>query len=924
MPMAILATKLYIPTPRPNVVSRLRLIEIMNKGLHQNHGFGRKLTLISAPAGFGKSTLVCDWLQQLDIPCAWISLDESDNDPVRFIIYLVAALQNIAALQKSDISFGESVLAALQSPMPPPTESILTTIINEVTIFPEHFVLVLDDYHCIEATSVIDTFSFLIENLPTKMHLIIATREEPQLPLARYRVRDHMTELRAVDLRFSPAEAAEFLNRTMGLNLSDDDITALESRTEGWIAGLQLAAVSMQGNQDPSGFIKSFTGSHHFILDYLLEEVLHKQPENIQTFLLHTSILDQLTGSLCDALCLSATDTYQEDGQLILRLLERANLFIIPLDNERRWYRYHHLFADLLRQYLSHFQADQLTVLHQRASQWYEENGFVDEAIAHAIAAENFEEAAALIENQFDNDFERGDLTLMGHWLTEIPEELVLSRPYLSILHGWILFSSGQLKAAEDKLQAAEKLLDPNSHVNLDSLRGKGQLSDPERLILLGRAASIRSFIVSYGGNIPETIRYALQALECLPEQEKVWRSAAFITLGDAYSVQGQMDAAHKARTEALSIGRASGNIYILTIINLNLAETLRQQGKLQQVIEICERQLKDVDANGIAESPLAGWLFGIWGEVLAEKNELDRAGIYVQKGVELAERGMDVMHIVTSHLCQLIVLFSMGKIKEAENVIQSMEDAGGKYDIPLRALQDFFTWKVRIQLSLGKLELASQWIDERKLDPDRELNYLNEMEYVMLARIFIARGQLDSAILLLQRLFHCAEEGGRTSRVIEILILQALAAQSAGDMYKAISSLEQALSLAEAGGFVRIFVNEGPQMAHLLYEALSRNIAPEYVRRLLGAYPAEEPEQVDIRVSKKTGAEMIEPLSDRETEVLHLLAEGLTNQEIADRIYISLNTVKTHTRNIYGKLDTHHRTSAVAKARALGILKLS
>src|SRR5437588_9396942 len=443
MPTPILATKLYIPRLRPNVVSRPRLIERLNEGLHRN------LILISAPAGFGKTTLVSAWVASCDRQVAWLSLDEGDSDPARFLTYLVAALRTIAA------TIGEGVLGVLQSPQPPPTESILTALLNEITTIPDHFVLILDDYHVIDAKAIDHALTFLLEHLPPHMHLVIATREDPQLPLARLRVRGHLTELRVTDLRFTPSEAAEFLNQGMGLNLSAEDVTALEARTEGWIAGLQLAAISLQGHQDATGFITSFTGSHHFVLDYLVEEVLGQQPESIQTFLLRTSILDRLCGSLCDAVLLNPSGS----GQATLEYLEHANLFLVPLDNERRWYRYHHLFADLLRQRLHQRSASSpgdevgdVTELHRRASVWYEDNGLEIEAFHHAANANDVARAERLIEGEGMPLQFRGAGAPVLNWLESLPKTALDTRPSLWVTYASTLLFGGQHTAVEQKL----------------------------------------------------------------------------------------------------------------------------------------------------------------------------------------------------------------------------------------------------------------------------------------------------------------------------------------------------------------------------------------------------------------------------------------------------------------------------------------
>ena len=446
----ILATKLYLPRLRPNVVSRPRLIERLNEGLH------RKLILIAAPAGFGKTTLVSEWVEGIERPTAWLSLDEGENDPARFLTYLVAALQTIAA------TIGEGVLGALQSPQPPPTVSILTALLNDITTIKDPFVLVLDDYHVIDAKPIDHALTFLLEHLPPQMHLVIATREDPQLPLARLRARGHLTELRATDLRFTPSEAAGFLNQGMGLNLSAEDIARLSTRTEGWIAGLQLAAISMQGHQDSTSFITSFTGSHHFVLDYLVEEVLQQQPESIQTFLLRTSILDRMTGSLCDAVLLNPSGS----GQATLESIEHANLFLVPLDNERRWYRYHQLFADLLRQRLHQRSASSpgdeegdVTELHSRASVWYEDHGLEIEAFHQAVAANDVARAERLIEGEGMPLHFRGAGAPVLNWLESLPTTVLDARPSLWVTYASALMTTGQTTAVEQRLQAAETAL---------------------------------------------------------------------------------------------------------------------------------------------------------------------------------------------------------------------------------------------------------------------------------------------------------------------------------------------------------------------------------------------------------------------------------------------------------------------------------
>ena len=525
MSAPILATKLYIPPPRPGVVLRPRLIEQMNTGL----AMGRKLTIISASAGFGKTTLVSEWVAGCErcepkLRVAWLSLDEADSVLARFLTYVIAALQTLAP------NLGAGLLAALQAPQPPSTESVLTTLLNEIAALPDHFVLVLDDYHAIDSKPVDEALTFLLEHLPPHLHLVIATREDPQLPLARLRVRGQLTELRAADLRFTPAEAAEFLNRVMSLNLSAEDVAALETRTEGWIAGLQLAALSMHGNQDTASFIKSFTGSHHFVLDYLIEEVLQQQSERIQTFLLVTSILERMCGSLCDAvLCDSSVS-----GQETLEYIEQANLFIVPLDNDRHWYRYHHLFGDLLRQRLGQrLSTGEVAGHHLRASRWYEKTGDEAGAFHHAIAAGDFVRAAELAEAAWQGMNESFQTAAWLGWVKKLPEEVIRVRPVLCTLLGQAFADAGEPEASELRLQDAERCLDGSDVAN------KAQLKPLPAMIALARA-----YNAQVQGNLAATVKYAELALQIIPEDDFVRRAMAIVTLEVTHWASGNLESA--------------------------------------------------------------------------------------------------------------------------------------------------------------------------------------------------------------------------------------------------------------------------------------------------------------------------------------------------------------------------------------------
>ncbi|MFC1975771.1 hypothetical protein ACFLXQ_05190 [Chloroflexota bacterium] len=575
-----------------------------------------------------------------------------------------------------------------------------------------------------------------------------------------------MTELRATDLRFTSSEAAEFLNQAMGLNLSAEDIAALETRTEGWIAGLQLAAISMQGHDDATSFIKSFTGSHRFILDYLIEEVVEQQSESVQTFLLQTAILDRLTGSLCDAVCSVEIATGQDNGQATLEMLEHANLFIVPLDEERRWYRYHHLFSDLLRQRLRQKQPDWIPHLRIRASEWYQDHGFVDQAIEHALRGEDFERAAYLIEEHIDAIWQRGEHTKLRRWLDGLPVELVFSKPQLCIFHAWTLFVTGQQDAAKRSLQAAEQALGPSTNRPTEtSPIGRDQVTGVDRMKLQGRIAVTQAFMAFFRGDVPGIIHHSRQALEYLPEQDVTWRRTATVALGDAHIIKGEMAAAHRVQLEALEASRAAGNIYMILIANLKLAITLRQRGRLRQTIEICRQQLQLAGESGLSQTVVVGWLLAIWGEVLVEINDLDGAIHQAKKGVELTRRGGDVGDVAMlgwSYLCLTRVLFSSGDLTGAEEIIQKMEDIARESDVPPWITNLIAAWQVRIWLAQNNLEAASQWMQEHGLDAGREPTLLYEMEYsVILARILMAQGRLDETTELLQRLLESVEMGG-------------------------------------------------------------------------------------------------------------------------------------------------------------------
>ena len=901
----LLLTKLYIPPPRPKIVLRPRLIERMNEGMHC------KLTLISASAGFGKTTLVSEWVVVCEQPVAWLSLDEGDNDPNRFLIYLISALRTIMA------NIGEGVLGVLHSTQSPPPESILTALLNEITTFKDHFNLVLDDYHVIDSKSVDNFVAFLLEHLPPQMHLVIATREDPHLPLARLRARGQLTELRAADLRFVPAETTDFLNQLMGLNLSTENIAALEARTEGWIAGLQLAALSIQGRSDTTGFIQAFTGSHRFVLDYLVEEVLQHQSEHIRSFLLQTAILDRLCAPLCNAV------TEREDGKEILDILEQNNLFLIPLDDQRLWYRYHHLFAEVLQAHLKEAQPEQVSSLHQRASAWYEQNGFPPNAIRHALAAKDFERAAGLIELARSAMALSFQSSTWLSWVKALPDVLIRARPVLSVGYAWALLDGGELEASEAHLQAAKRWLDTPTDqmvvVDHDQFR-----SLPASIAI---ARAYRSLAL---GDIPGTVQYAQQALELTPADDRARYNQATSLLGLAQYSSGDLEAAERALADFHTYLRKIGDSLTLVGITFLLADIRVALGRLLEAESSYQQALRIATGMGSPMPLGTADLYRGLGELSIERDDLEAAAQHLLTSQKLGEQTTttDWSH----RLC-----VSQARLKEAQGDLDgalALLDEADRVTIrvPLPDVRPVAALKARVWLKQGRLAEAQMWAREQGLSVDDDIRYSREFEHITLARVLIAAGKsdreagsFDEATRLLGRLLQAAEASRRMSSGIEILLLQALAFQAQDNLPHALAALERALALAEPQGYVRIFVDEGEAM-RLMLEKQSRNRSHPlsgYADKLLASFPQAVAAQKSARPGL-TGAihlqesDLIEPLSERELEVLELLRSALSGPEIAQQLSVSINTFRTHTKNIFIKLGVNDRRAAVRRAEDL------
>lgn len=916
MSMPTLATKLYIPPLRHKVVRRPHLVERLNAGLAE----GRKLTLISASAGFGKTTLLSEWISdfrfrildfgggapaqksiqnsksKIQNQVAWLSLDEGDNDPSRFLTYFVAALQTIAP------QIGAGLLALFQTPQQPREpagrEALLTALLNELAAIPDHFMLVLDDYHVIDAApnghpplgAIDHALTFLIEHMPPQMHLVIATREDPHLPLARLRAKGQLTELRSADLRFTPSEAAAFLNQVMGLHLSPEEIAALETRTEGWIAGLQLAALSMQGLQDVTSFIQSFTGSHHFVLDYLLAEVLQQQPATIQTFLLRTAILERMCGSLCDAVLLDPALS----GQAILEALEHTNLFIVPLDNERRWYRYHHLFRDLLRQRLGQsLPAVKIAELHIHASEWYEQNNLAFEAFQHAAAANDVERAEQLIGSQAMGLHRQTVVMPILAWLAALPKAVLNARPQLWVRSATLTLMAGQTSGVEEKLQAAEKVL-------------QGVEVDTKNRDLIGQIACARATLAFTHYDPASIITQAHRALAYLDPNNLSFLFTANWMLTTAFGFQGDRVAAARACQECMAISQKSGEIFAKLLATHGWGAIQELDNQLHQAAETYHQGL---ELSGAHPQPHTAETHLGLARIYYEWNDLAVAEQHGQQSLHLARQYDRVIdRFIVSELFLARVKLAQADVEGAAAMVDQIEQAARQQNFTLR-LPEIASVQALVLLRQGRLSAAAQLTRQYELPLSQ-------------ARVLIAQDDPSAALALLAPWRQQMAARGWADEQLKTMVLESIALHAHGAKEQARQLFCTALAQAEPGGFIRLFVDEGEPMRLLLLDFrpwlekhAHARVQPRcaYVDKLLTAC-------AQAKINHQPSA-LVEPLTQRELEVLQLIAQGLSNPAIGERLFLALDTVKGHNRRIFDKLQVQRRTEAIARARALGLL---
>lgn len=958
----LLSTKLIIPPARAQLVLRPRLFQRLEAGLKG------KLTLIAAPAGFGKTTLVSAWRTTAAgsaMPLGWVSLDAGDNDPLLFWSYVLTAFDAVAP------GAGLPALSLLHSPQPPPIEHILTTMLNAFTALPasnqpRNVALVLEDYHAITTSAIHVALAWLLECLPVTLHLVIVTRADPALPLARLRVRGDLTELHANDLRFTPEEAAAFLNQIMGLALTSEDLAALEGRTEGWIAGLQLAALALRDHRDRSGFIRTFSGNNRYIVDYLVSEVFERQPARVQNFLLHTAVLDRMCGPLCDALLgLSAPSPNQTtgegqvtdaqakasvfpliqepesfsyvSGQSMLEELERANLFVVRLDEDREWYRYHHLFATLLRQRLARSETKAVTdTLYEQASRWFEQHGLVAEAIQHALMIEDGEQAARLIERHGLSTIVGGQVQTGLGWLSRLPPDLLRTRPLLCIFYSLALLFTNDLSAAEIRLQDAELSIRPDT-------------PPAEAHYTQGYAAAIRANIATYTGDLLACAAYGEQVLRLLPETEVIARTMARLHMARASRVTGDVTTAAERRAiAAVDSIRASGNLMGTLTAVINLARLQELQGRLraaaatyQQLVEIANglEELRGLHGGGLPYYVGMGDLYREW-------NNLDAAGEYLAQAMELqpSMRTVDAEYVTLGYLSLARLQHSRGEHTGTQETLSNLNDLARRRGFVPHLVTRAAAVQAQLALRDGNLLAAITWAEASGLHSDDDVSFPREAEYLVLARVWIARAGSDSASSFLSQTFHLldrlmadATQKARRSSELEILIVRALALQAQGNGPAARATLISALELAAPEGYIRRFIDEGPLLQSLLQalDAAAITSAPGYIPLLLAAFASEPGTSsgtlpsysgpplpvASSSPSFRSGLGLEEPLTEREQEVLRLIAIGQSNAEIARSLVIALSTVKTHTNSIFSKLGVANRTQAVAKARDLQLL---
>jgi LuxR family transcriptional regulator, maltose regulon positive regulatory protein len=905
---ALLATKLHVPRPQPGFVARSRLTARLDEGLAQ------RLILVCAPAGFGKTALLAAWASGGKRPVAWLSLDEGDNDPARFWRHVAAALERASPGISARVG-------ALLGPSPQTFEGVVTALINELSerSAADQALLVLDDYHLIGAEPVHTTVGFLLDHLPPGLALVLATRSDPPLRLGRMRARGELAELRADDLRFTTAEAAALLRDAAGParpGLTGGAVEALTAKTEGWAAGLRLAGLSLQSADDADAFVAAFSGSHRFVLDYLAEEVLDRQDAQVREFLLETSVLERLSGDLVDAV------TGRTGGQAMLEWIEQAGLFLVPLDEVRGWWRYHHLFAELLRARLQQEQSGRPVALHRAAAAWHAERGLADDAVRHAVAAGELEQAAELIERHFDAVYFTGEVATLRQWLAAIPDALALSRPRLTLATAFMALTGGDVAAAQTAIGAL-----PADSAGADDSFLPSVGADASFIANVPAAAAIaRAWLAYLHGDADAMARFAAQARARLHDDEWLLSSIYRLNLALTDWLRGRFDDAEAHFTAATAGWRTTGQLTLAAQGWHHLGQIRRAQGNLDAALDAYGELLRIATSPGRAPSPVAGIGYVGIAEVHHQRGDLAAARRELALGLPLCRQ-------LSENLVLASGLATLAWIRQAEGDIagsrEAIAEAGrvGPSAAAVGLLNAVPAQRARLQLAQGDVASAARWARESGLSPDGEPDYAREREWLVLARVLLAQAEPGSALGLLDRLLDVAQGQGRTGSVIEIRALRALALAADGERAAAVTELAAALALGARQGYVRVFADEGPPMAALLDDVAAaqreghvaaRQVPLGYLAAVLRACgPA--PDAKPAAGAAVPG--LIEPLTAREMQVLERLAAGSPNQRIADDLVVTVDTVKKHVTHVLGKLAAGNRTEAVARAREIGLI---
>jgi LuxR family transcriptional regulator, maltose regulon positive regulatory protein len=899
-----LATKFKIPQIRRDLLRRPRLIERLNAALD------RELTLVCTPAGFGKTTLLAEWAANASFRVAWLSLDHEENDSMRFWRYVTLALQRVSEPTV------ESITSLVDPPPGLSSRGLVTALINDLEPASDPVALVIDDYHAIESEGIHDDMAFLLSHLPPILHVLITSRADPRLPLARMRARGQMAELREADLRFTPEEVSALFLEVWELDLSPEAVAALQGRTEGWAVGLQLAALSLRERPNPDAFLEAFTGTHRYVLDYLSEEVVERQPHDVSRFLLQTSILDRLSGSLCDAV------TRDSNGQEMLEWIERANLFLVPLDHERRWYRFHHLFRDLLRARLRRGGPDQISELNRRAASWCEEQGLLDDAIRYALGSGDGPWAARLVEQHLDETLRHGEEAMLARWLSLLPEEALRNVPALCLAHSQMQLHLGHLDSAERFVGYAELGVARGAPTIEGVPTTGGIVAEVSAAI-----AIMRGELAAMRGDDEATATHARSALAHMSERERGPRFWARWLLACADWTGGRMVDAERAFAALVVEGRTERDLYPVMSTGSTLARVQRARGELGAALRTYREGLRFVTEEGSLSAHHAGEPHVGIAQVLYERDQLDDAYRHLSEGIELSrkvmvlrERDRGLVTMAWIHQAAGDPVAAMRTMDEACRMYPSADAASLFNPAPSE--------RARLLLAQGKVGQAAQWVEERGLTAADEVSYPHELDLLVLARVLLAKSEPDRALAILERLDALAEAQDRRGSLIQIRALRALALQSAGDHPGALSLLADALALGRPEGYIRVFADEGRQMAALLRSlivarqrrrvAAASDAAAQHLSQIVVAFKHHGPQGKE---GARAPTRLVDPLTDRELEVLRLLAAGRRNNEIAREMVVTVETVKKHVSHILGKLGASSRTLAVARARELGMI---